>query len=58
MTGRTRAEEARRTAQEQFAKVNKQEAVILKEKEKKRNAATEKTAGLRALRLAKEAGSR
>jgi hypothetical protein len=53
--GGARAEEARRKAQEQFAKVKQRDAEALKEREKIQAADAAKTARLRALRLAKEA---
>jgi len=58
MPGRTKAEEARRRAQDEFAKVKKREAKVLSDREKARNARLEKTARLRDLRLEKEAADR
>ena len=49
-----RNEEARRKAQEKFAKIQQRDAESLKEKEQAFAAITAKTARLRALRLAKE----
>jgi hypothetical protein len=49
-----RNEEARRRAQEKFAKVQQREAETLKEKQQVFAAIAAKTARLRALRLAKE----
>jgi len=49
-----RSEEARRKAQEKFAKVQQREAETLKEKQQVFAAIAAKTARLRALRLAKE----
>ncbi len=55
---RLRDEEARRKAQEHFDKVKHHDAEIVKEREKLQQADAEKTARLRALRLAKEAADK
>lgn len=55
---RLRDEEARRKAQEHFDKVKRHDAEIVKEREKLQQADAEKTARLRALRLAKEAADK
>jgi len=50
-----RAEEARRQARELFVRDRAKEAEVVKEREKRQTVQNEKTAKLRALRLAKEA---
>jgi hypothetical protein len=51
-------EDARNKAQAQFAQAKKQESEVWREREKQRLADTEKTAQLKALRLAKEAADK
>ncbi len=55
---RSRTEDARRRAQEQFAKTKQRNADTLKDRERVRQATAAKTARLRALRLAKEAADK
>jgi len=54
----TRAEEARRKAQDHFTKAKERESAFIRERDKAEAAQAAKTAKLRALRLAKEAEDR
>ena len=57
-SNRMQTEEARRRAHEKFAKADKREKNLLKEKNKAIGAMVSKTVRLRALRLAKEASDK
>jgi hypothetical protein len=57
-TGGSRADMARRKAQEQFAAVKRRDAEARRDRDKVSAAAVSKTERLRALRLAKEAADR
>ena len=55
---KTSIEGARRKAEDKFAKVKEREARLVKEKSKSKQALDTKIAGLKALRLAKEAADK
>lgn len=55
---RTSNEGARRKAEDKFAKVKEREARLVKEQSKSKQVLNDKIAGLKALRLAKEAADK